>query len=314
MDELTRLVQQAESLGYHSVWIPEAWGRDSFTVLGALAAQTSTIRLATGIVNIFSRSPTLIAQSAASLDDISGGRAILGLGASGPAVIQRWHGMPFRDVLQRTREYVDVIRMTLSGERVNYDGQIVRLHDFALAFDPPRPDIPIYLAAIGPATIRLAGEIADGWLPIFVAPDAFRRMYGSLLEGERKAGRKRTAVTTAAYIPSLIGPGEDHLLRAHIAYYMGGMGSFYADLLTRSGWARQADRMQQEWKRGDRRAAGQAVTDDMLESLTISGSAEEARSRLAAFRKVGIDLPILAIPHGSPLDMVARTIEALAGT
>ncbi|MEZ4547320.1 MAG: LLM class flavin-dependent oxidoreductase [Thermodesulfobacteriota bacterium] len=190
--ELVEFARLAEGLGYHSIWVPEMWGRDAFSILGLLAANTTRIKLATGIVPVFSRAPSVIAQTIATLDEISGGRMILGLGTSGPAVIENWHGMKFKKPLQRTREYVEIIRMILSGGKVDYDGEIFKLKGFRLQFSPPRPDIPILVAAIGPKNIRLTGEVADGWIPFLLPREGINEAGKSLRSARnQREGRLR---------------------------------------------------------------------------------------------------------------------------
>lgn len=156
--EIVEVVQQAEALGYDSVWVGESWGRDGFTWLTQLACHTTRIKLATGITTVFSRAPALIAQTVAALDEISAGRVILGLGTSGPLVIENWHGLPFERPLRRTREYIEIIRLILSGERVNYQGEIFQLKGFRLPFAPVRSRVPIYVASLGPQNLRLTGN------------------------------------------------------------------------------------------------------------------------------------------------------------
>ncbi|HZT97636.1 MAG TPA: LLM class flavin-dependent oxidoreductase [Chloroflexota bacterium] len=310
-EETERLTLLAEQLGFDSVWIPEAWGRDSFTVLAALAMKTRNIRLATGIVNVFSRTPALVAQSIASLDDISGGRAILGLGASGPRVVERWHGLQFENVLQRTREFVEVVRAVLAGGPVTYHGQIFRISDFSLGFKPPRSRIPIFLAALGPANVRLTAEIADGWLPIFASSRLLSQAAPWIEEGVERARRRREDVAVASYIPTLIGSSADDVLRRHLAFYIGAMGSYYYRLMVRSGWEREARAARDLWRAGSRLEATAAITDDMLRSTTIGGTPSEARRRLEIFRRDGVSLPILAIPGGAPSPAIRATLEAL---
>jgi F420-dependent oxidoreductase-like protein len=304
-------VRLAEQLGFHSVWIPEAWGRDAFTLLAIIALETETIQLATGIINVFSRTPALVAQSIASLDDISGGRAILGLGASGPTVIEKWHGLRFERILQRTREYIDVIRIIIEGSRADYNGEIFKLSGFRLQFRPPRNRIPIYLAAMGPANVRLAGEIADGWLPIFASRPFLETAGEWLAEGQSRADEQNTPVDAAAYIPALLGKGADDLLRKHLAFYIGGMGSFYFRLMVRSGFRSEAESIREAWQRGDRRAASQLVTDPVLDATTIRGSADEAQAKVREFRAMGVRLPILTMPRGATSAGVRATLEAL---
>lgn len=303
----------AEALGFDSLWVPEAWGRDAFTLLAALAVQTHRIALATGIVNIFSRTPAVVAQSIASLDDISEGRAILGLGASGARVIERWHGLKFDNVLGRTREFVAVVRLILSGGPVNYDGSQYKLRDFALNFTPPRDRIPIYLAAVGPANVRLTGELADGWLPIFASRTLLDRAGAWLQEGATKAGKDSRDIDVAAYIPALVGSDGPALIRRHIAFYVGAMGSYYHRLMVRSGWRAQADEIQKLFAAGKRREAAESIDDEMLHALAVTGTPAEARRSMSEFRNMGIGLPIVALPKGASADGIRATLEALGG-
>ncbi len=311
-ENVERLTMLAEELGFDSVWIPEAWGRDAITVLAVLATRTTRIKLATGIVNVFSRTPAITAQTIASLDDLSNGRAILGLGVSGPRVIEQWHGLPFETPLERTREFVEVVREILKGEPVDYSGHIFRLRGFSLGFKPPRHDIPIFLAAIGPANIRLAGEVADGWLPIFASPDLLASGAGWLAEGAALSGRSGRDIQIASYVPALLGPGADDRLRAHIAYYVGAMGSYYYRLMVRSGWGAEADRIRSLWRLGSRREAAASVSQEMLEGLTLRGSVAGARERLLEFRSQGVTIPILAMPEGATFEAIRATLESLS--
>lgn len=312
-NEVVELTRAAEDLGFDSVWIPEAWGRDAFTLLAVLATQTSRIHLATGIVNVFSRTPAIVAQSIASLDELSEGRAILGLGASGPRVIERWHGLKFERVLQRTREFVEVVRLILSGDRADFQGEIYRVRDFALAFRPPRPHVPIFLAAIGPANVRLTGEIADGWLPVFASQNMLDAANLWLDDGAARSGRTRADIVVASYIPALIGPHSATPLRRHIAFYVGGMGSFYYRLMVRSGWEEQANAIRLAWRSGRCREAADLVSSEMLDALAVTGGMVDARDRLMRFRELGVDVPILAIPHGADVQSIHATLEALGG-
>lgn len=308
--------RRAEELGYDSLWAGESWGRDLFTVLTQIACHTSRIQLATGIVNVFSRTPALIAQSIASLDDISGRRAILGLGSSGAKVIQDWHGVPFEKPLQRTREYVEVINLAVSGERVNYDGRFFKLRDFRLRFNPPRKHIPIYLAAMGPKNVELAGELADGWAPVFFSPRHLKHFQQQLAAGAARSGRDADSVTLAPWMIACVTDDLAHaraLVRAHIAYYVGGMGRYYNELMVRYGFAEEAARIKELWvNQRDREAAQDAVTDAMIEAVALIGDARRCRERLLEIEAQGVQSPVLFVPYGSNSSIVRSTIEALA--
>jgi coenzyme F420-dependent oxidoreductase len=314
--EIVEVVQQAEALGYDSVWVGESWGRDGFTWLTQLACHTSRIQLATGIATVFSRSPALIAQSVASLDEISAGRVVLGLGTSGPIVIENWHGLPFDRPLRRTREYIEIVRLILSGDRVNYQGELFQLKGFRLPFTPVRPKVPIYVAALGPHNLRLTGELADGWLPIYLDTHHLQEFQRDLERGAQRAGRGLDAIDVAPYILSCV--SEDvtaarALVKAHLAYYIGGMGTFYAHLIARYGFADEAQRVRQAWAQHDRQAAARLVTDAMVARLAICGSPAEGRTQLERYRVAGVTLPIVSFAHGASREMIRQTLEGLAG-
>jgi coenzyme F420-dependent oxidoreductase len=314
--EIVDIVQQAESLGYDSVWVGESWGRDGFTWLTQLACHTARIKLATGITTVYSRSPALIAQTVASLDEIAAGRVILGLGTSGPIVIENWHGVPFDRPLRRTREYIEIIRLILSGERVNYQGEIFQLKGFRLPFMPVRPTVPIYVASLGPQNLRLTGELADGWLPIYLDANHLPDFQRDLERGAKQAGRALNAIDVAPYILSCVSEDVEaarRLVKAHLAYYIGGMGTFYADLIARYGFADDVGRVREAWSHRDRQAAASHVTDDMVAHMAICGSPREGRAQLEAYRAAGITLPIVSFAHGASRDMVQQTLEGLAG-
>jgi coenzyme F420-dependent oxidoreductase len=314
--EIIEVVQQAEGLGYESVWVGESWGRDGFTWLTQLACHTARIKLATGITPIYSRSPALIAQTVASLDEISEGRVILGLGTSGPIVIENWHGVPFDRPLRRTRESIEIIRLILSGERVNYKGEIFQLKGFRLPFSPVRTAVPIYVASLGPQNLGLTGELADGWLPIYLDVGHLPSFQRDLARGARKAGRPLQAIDVAPYILACVsedGEAARHLVRAHLAYYIGGMGTFYASLIARYGFEDEVNRVRDAWGKGERKAAAGHVTDAMVARMALCGSPREGRQQLETYRAAGVTLPIVSFAHGASRDMIRQTLEGLAG-
>lgn len=310
--DVVRLACLADELGYDSLWVPETWGTEAGTLLAALALSTRSLRLASGVFNVYSRSAALIAQTAATLQEMSGGRFVLGLGTSGPGVIERWHSIPFAAPLERTRDYVQTIRLALSGAQVDYEGRQVQMGGFKLA-NPPGVPVPIYIAALGPRNVTLAARLADGWLPIFLTgPDA-RDQILSFRSDVQNAGRDPSAVDIATYIPSLFGPRARGLLQQTVAYYIGGMGTFYADALRRRGLAQAADRISTHWTAGDRSAAVRAVDDDVLAATTLGRDVHAAASDLDALRSFGIGLPILTFPRGATSAEIENTIRGLAG-
>jgi F420-dependent oxidoreductase-like protein len=318
--DLIAVAQHADGLGYHSLWTGESWGQDAFTILTLLACHTQSLRLATGIVPVFSRSPGLIAQSIASLDRISQGRAILGLGTSGRAVIENWHGVPFRQPLARTREYLQIIKLALSGERVNHQGEVFQLKNFRMASGPLQSKLPIFLASLGPKNLELAGELADGWLPIWVPWQRLAELKAEVTQAAERSGRDPGAVTAAPQILALAAesPQEtaqaEGLMRSHMAYYIGGMGAYYHRLFCRMGYAPEADLIRDLWAQGQRDRAAAAVSQEMLAGITIYGDAGACRAQLERFRANGADLPVAAFPHGATLPQIRRTLEVLAPT
>jgi coenzyme F420-dependent oxidoreductase len=314
-EELVETARLAEELGYHSIWVPEMWGRDAFSILGLIALSTKRIRLATGIIPVFSRSPAVIAQTIATLDEISGGRMILGLGTSGPAVIENWHGAPFEKPLRRTREYVEIIKLILSGARVDYVGEIFSLKGFRLQFKPLRSDIPVLVAAIGPRNIRLAGEVADGWIPFLIPKEGLRDAGKGLREGALSRGRETDKITVCPYITTSVSRDDDsakNAVREHIAYYIGGMGAFYFNTVCRYGFADEAEAIKRAWEGGKKGAALDAVSDRMLDSLSVSGTPGHGRSIIADYYKEGADIPVLVFPPKASRDLVRETIISLA--
>ena len=317
-DELLSVAKLADQLGYHSFWTGESWGRDVFTVLTLVACHTNSLRLGTGIVTTYSRTPALIAQTIASLDILSNGRAILGLGSSGKTVIEGWHGVPFDSPIARTREYIEIIRKALTGNRVEHRGEFYQMERFRMISTPIQKKVPIYIASLGPRNLELAGEKADGCLPIWVSRERFPEIREQISLGAAKSGRKGSDVTIAPYIFCYTADGPDdlthgeRLLRAHMAYYVGGMGKFYFDNVSRAGFNIEAKAIKKSWESGDREQAARDVSDRMLESIVVLGDAQQCRDQIRAFRKEGVDLPIINFPHGTSLSTINRTITALA--
>ena len=295
------VVQEAERLGYDSVWAAEAYGSDTATVLAWLAGNTSSIGLGSAIFQMPARSPAMTAMTAATLDLLSGGRVLLGLGTSGPQVAEGWHGQRFARQLQRTREYVAVVRMALARERVEFHGETIEL---PLPDGPGKPlrlmispvhRIPIYLAAIGPKNTALAGEIADGWLPIFFSPEHVSDVRALLEEGAGRAGRSLEdfdiAPTVNTYISDDQQAARDRM-RPVLALYVGGMGSrkqnFYNALVQRYGFEDAARQVQELYLDGKKDEAAAALPNELIDLITLAGPKDHVRERMAAFREAGV--------------------------
>ena len=289
--ELVPIVHLAEALGYDSAWAAEAWGTDAVSVLGWLGASTTRIKIGSAIMQIPGRTPANTAMTAATLDLMSGGRFILGLGTSGPQVVEGWHGQPWGKPLVKTREYVEIVRAALRREVVEHHGEHYRIpydgpdatglgKPLKLMLRPQRADVPIYLAAIGPKNVALATEIADGWLPIFVDPERFGEAFGVSIAGTRDD------FEIAATVSVLVGDDVQALrdsLKPYIALYVGGMGAkgknFYNSLVRRYGWEAEAERIQDLYLGGKRREA--IAANSVAMASPVRSSVERIVSRHA---------------------------------
>jgi F420-dependent oxidoreductase-like protein len=303
------LVQEAEELGFHSMWTAEAYGSDAATVLAWLAGQTERIRLGSAIFQIPARSPGMTAMTAATLDNISGGRMILGIGASGPQVAEGWHGQRFPKQLQRTREYVEIVRKALARERLEYDGDVYTLplpdgpgKTLKLMIAPVQERIPIYLAAIGPKNTALAGEIADGWLPTFFAPEYVADSKELLEEGASRAGRSidedfDIAPNVNLCIDDDVDRARD-TVRHILALYVGGMGSkkqnFYNALMRRYGFEEAAVEVQNLYLDGKKDEAAAALPAELIDKTSLVGPKDLIAERLEVYREADVGTLIVS--------------------
>ncbi len=296
------IVQEAERIGYDSVWAAEAYGSDAATVLAWLAAGTERIGICSAIFQIPGRSAGMTAMTAATLDQLSGGRFRLGLGPSGPQVSEGWHGVRFARQLQRTREYVEVVRTMLRRERVEYHGATIQLplpdgpgKALKLTISPVQEEIPIYIAAIGPKNVALTGEIADGWLPIFFSPEHVQEFRPMLEEGARRAGRSLDRFDIAPTVNVLISDDVDaarDAMRPMLALYVGGMGSreknFYNQLMQRYGFEAEAKEVQDLYLDGRKEEAAAALPAELIDTTTLVGPRDVVRERLAVYAQAGV--------------------------
>ncbi len=311
---LARFARAAESAGLGALWIPETWVRDASVQLTLAAEATERIRLAAGIFNIYSRSPGQLAQVASELDVLSGGRFTLGIGVSGRAVIENWHSREFGRPLQMTREVIAVLRMSLAGERVNFEGEVISMSGFRLRRPPVQKRVPIFLAANGPANTRLAGELADGWLPFFVPQSRFAEALAGLEEGARSAGRPASGVEAAPFV--LFSPDEDtdrarNRVKPIVAYYVGAMGNYYHAQLSRWGWGADADRIREAWARGGSAAATREVGDPLVDDLALCGPPARCAKALERFFEAGATHPVLRLPDEMSEEEAIGALEIL---
>lgn len=316
------LAQEADRLGYSVVWVAEAYGSDAVSVLSYVAAKTERIEIGSAILQIPARTPAMTAMTAATLDMLSDGRFRLGLGVSGPQVSEGWHGVRFAKPLARTREYVDIVNLALSRQRVQYDGQTYTLplpdgpgKALHLMAHPVREHIPVYLAAVGPKNLELTGEIADGWLPVFLSTDFAAEQLAQIGAGRAKAGKTLDGFDVAPTVPLVIADdvaAAADPIRGYAALYVGGMGSreqnFYNALAVRMGYADAAAEVQDRFLAKDYGAAMAAVPLDFIDRTSLIGPAERIAERMAAFADAGVTTLNISLLAGD-LDEKKRALD-----
>jgi F420-dependent oxidoreductase-like protein len=320
------LVRDAESAGYDSVWAAEAYGSDAATVLAWIAAQTERIRIGSAIFQMPARSPAMTAMTAATLDHLSNGRMILGIGSSGPQVAEGWHGQRFARQLQRTREYVAVVRKALARERLEFEGETYTLplpdgpgKALKLMIGTVQERIPIYIAAIGPKNTQLTGEIADGWMPTFLSPEHVQESRDLLEEGAARAGRTiddsfDIAPNVNVCIDDDIDRARD-AMRPFLALYVGGMGSrdknFYNALVRRYGFEEAADEVQELYLSGKKDEAAAALPVELIDTTSLCGPRERVAERLSVYRDAGVGT-LVTTPVAFDPDERTRMVRELA--
>lgn len=310
------LVQEAERLGYRSLWTAEVNGVDALTVLAAYATATSRMQLGTGVIAIQSRTPVMTAMSFASLHMLSGGRAIVGLGVGSPIIAERWHGVAYPPAVTAMRESVTIMRQVLSGERTNFEGKYYRSKGFQLGMtlqkDKP---VPIYLAALNPAMLRLAGEVADGVLLNYSPAEAIAPMIAEVRKGAQAVGRNPDAIDYAMYVRCCVTDDPASAMQAYkreLSSY--GFVDSYVKMFTRYGFGEDMQGFRKLWQDGKREEAVQCISDRMVQTLAAIGAKERAQAYIQACRAAGLTHPIL-FPIGAPRNLavdVPRTMQALA--
>lgn len=329
-EDQVAMAKEADRLEYDSLWVAEAYGSDAATVLTWLAAQTERIKLGSGILQMSARTPAMTAMTAATLDTLSSGRVLLGLGLSGPQVVEGWYGAVYDRPLVRTREYIEVVRAILRREGpLDYQGEIYQLpipgsrgKALKLINYPVRPEIPIYLAAIGPRNVALAGEVADGWLPAFLAPDHMDLFMPHLEKGAARAGRDLSEIDIAPTV--MLAIGEDlatcyDWLRPIYGLYLGGMGSaeenFYGELATRYGFGEAYREVQRIYLSGDKFGAYQAVPEELIDATALVGPPGRIAERMKRYEAAGVTTLVTYVVAGALEDRLAmiRTMKEIVG-
>jgi F420-dependent oxidoreductase-like protein len=323
-------VVELEKAGLDTVWVAEAYGFDSPTLMGYLAAKTETVTIGAAILNVYSRTPALIAQTAAGLDYVSDGRAVLGIGASGPQVIEGWHGVPYAKPLGRTREVVDIVRRALRREVLTNDG-IVTLplpegqgtglgKPLKMLTHPVRDRVPIYVASLGQRSVRTTAEIADGWLPFLFVPEKADDVWGDALR-EGTARRDPALAPLEISAGGMLAVGDDvkgllDFVRPMAALYIGGMGArgknFYNDLACQYGYEAEAKKVQDLYLDGHKKDAEAAVPTELLELGNLVGPESYVKERLSAFREAGVTTLQVTPVDDDPAALVGRVKEWLA--
>jgi F420-dependent oxidoreductase-like protein len=322
-EDVSTFAIEAERLGVDFAWTAEAWGHDAATPLGYLAAKTSRIKLGAGIMQAVARTPANLAMTAMTLASMSNGRFVLGLGASGPQVVEGWHGVPFRKPIQRIRELIEIVRIVSSGDRLQYDGQIYHLplpggEGKALKSGAqPQPNIPVYLATLSPKSLQLTGEVADGWIGTSFMPAHADVFFTDIERGAKAAGRSLSDIDLQAGGAVAFSDDVDKLVARHrpgIAFTLGAMGSkdhnFYNAAFRRAGYEEEGLAVQRMWLEGKRKEAADLVPDEMVIGVNLLGTEDMVRDRIRAYRDAGVTTLRIA-PEGRT---ISERLETLAHT
>ncbi len=307
----------ADAAGIHSIWVAEAWGRDAFTLLTLLAEHTRTVQLATSIVNAYSRTPAALAQHFGTLDELSGGRMIIGLGTSGPNVIEHFHGIRFNPPLTRLKEYVEIINTLMAGTPLNFEGRLFKLQrGFTMRFEPVRKHIPIYIASLNAKSVEFTAQKADGWLPVMIPISALKKTIGEFRATAKAAGRDPASVAVKSPTTVTVTQNVDRFAAGHagtLAFYAARMGTFYAEQLTRFGFGADVAKIKEAWASGGSQAGVAAVSPRMMTEMGYIGGIEGAVERLKQQDEAGVDLHPVEIDAGKNAGAFEKTVARLLG-
>ena len=298
LSEVRRLAKLADQQGFENAWFPEITFSDAFIPVAAASLETSRIRLATGVVGIWSRSPAAMALTTATLNQFCNGRLILGLGLQARSYVENWHGVAYERPVRAMREYVTILRQILTGKSVTYEGEIFRIKNFQMHIPPADPPIPIYIAAIGPKMLQLAGELADGVLGYFYSVAYFKEVaLPNLRIGAERAGRSLQNLDIACGLPTIITDDDSglQLNKGQILMFTTAAGSspFYLESLARAGFGDKANEVQKRFDRKDLKGALQVITEEMVDAFTISGTADHAQRRINEYFEAGANMVVL---------------------
>lgn len=311
-EEAIELARIADETGIDSFWVPEGWARDAFSLLVSIAEKTQWLKLATGIVNVYSRTPGALAQHFATLDEWSGGRAIIGLGASSANVVEHFHGVPFQPSFARLRETVEIINMLMRGEKLVYSGKWFKMdRGFTLRFTPLRPHIPIFLATMNPKSVKMTAEIADGWMPVMIPRSAMKQEIDQFRAWAAAAGRDPSQLEVkAGGVTVSDNPAARDAGRGFLAFYIARMGDFYYRQLSRFGYADEVAMVRKVFNEQGSAAGAAALPPHLLDDLGFAGSAEECLARLREEEALGVDVHSVTLDTRDPVQF-GRWVETL---
>ncbi|ELY37763.1 LLM class flavin-dependent oxidoreductase [Natronorubrum tibetense] len=306
LEQTLEFARRADETGLHSVWKQEASGSNGVATLAAVAQCTTDVRIGTGVASVYSRSPTLLGMSAATLQQLSSGRALLGVGVSSPPLVERWHGMAFDRPLRRLRETIEIVRQTTAGGTVEYDGEVFDIGPYSMALETT-DEVPVFNAAISDANRALTGEYADGWLPAFIPQPSFSSHVTDVRESARDAGRDPGELTVAPWVPIAVDDDPDRAER-RVRYLLAQeMAMGYNEQVNDYGFGDAPDRAHALFRDGDRGAAVDAISGRMVDELTVSGTESDVREQLQRYARDGADV-IIAMPS---MDASVAEIESL---
>ncbi|MFB0900770.1 MAG: LLM class flavin-dependent oxidoreductase [Dehalococcoidia bacterium] len=309
-------IKIAEDLGYECVVVPESWQLSAIPWLSLIAEHTNKIQIGTSIINSFSRSPAALAQDYATLEIISEGRMILGIGSSSAAVVENYHGIPFKKPLRRLKEYTEIFNILISGEKLFYEGEIYNLtQGFSLRYDRPRDHVPVWIASLTPKSLEQSGEIADGIMPVHWPSTRMNELRQQLDIGAKKINRDVNEVTIAphSHLFILDGNNDNEIwdeARRPLEMYINRMGNFYHEMMARTGWEKEVRASQDAFAKKDKDKAVQAISNEMVEEIQVIGTIEQIREKLQQRSDNGADLQIIYMPKGDP-KIAGRLLEKL---
>lgn len=316
LDGVIEHAQLAEELNYERISIPEVVGRDGVTVLTAIAENTNQIGISNNVFSVYSRTPALLGQTAATLQEASNNRFRMGLGTSSPGMVEQWHGLEYARPLRRLRETIEIIRQVCSGDSIDYDGEIFSVSGLTFSGSVPKRQPPLDVAMLGPKAVELTGRFADGWVPQLFTPDGLRERLKDLERGAELGDRSIDDVRVAVNLRCCVledGNRARDIAREHLAFWIGAYGPYYRESIAKQGYREITETIYDHWQNGDRERAAQAIPVEMIDDITPAGTAKKVRNSVKAFESIdGVDVVRIAVMDNQPIEEMNMTIRALA--